>query len=256
MSEPNIVVFPNLDELSRTAARKFIALAQTQINANNRFTVALAGGSTPKVLYKLLADQNEPFRSQIDWQKVHFFWSDERCVAPDSDESNFRMASENLLEPLRIPPSNFHRFKGELEPQTAAIEYEKVLREFFGKTNGVLPQFDLILLGMGADGHTASLFPGSEIISDTKKLVAAPFVEKFDTFRLTFAPTLINNAANVIFQVAGADKSAALREVLEGENNPKKFPSQIIRQSQGEVFWFVDEAAGTNLTINQNISVK
>ena len=155
---PKITVLRNLEEVSRTAARKFVEIAEKEINAKGYFTVALAGGTTPKILYKLLADEKEPFRAQINWQKARFFWSDERCVAPDSTESNFRTAYENLLKPLDVSPSNWFRMSGECEPQTAAEAYENLLRLFFNAPDGVFPSFDLILLGMGADGHTDSVF--------------------------------------------------------------------------------------------------
>ena len=251
MKNREITVLNNLEELSRAAAEKFVELARSSIAANGSFTVALAGGSTPKKLYQLLVDENEPFRAKVDWAKINFFWGDERCVAPDSDESNYRMANENLLKPLGISPMNIHRFKGEAAAEVAAADYENFLRLFFNAPTGEFPRFDLILLGMGADGHTASLFPQTDILRETEKLVGAPFVEKFGTHRLTLTPKVINNAANIIFQVGGADKSDALREVLEGEKQPENFPSQIINPSSGKIYWFLDEAAAQSLTINR-----
>jgi len=252
MENREITVSSDLEELSRAAARKFVELACANGNAGYSFAVALSGGSTPKRLYELLADENEPYRAAVDWRKINFFWGDERCVAPDADESNYRMANEHLLEPLGISEAKIHRFKSELDAQTAAADYDRFLRVLFNKPAGSFPHFDVVLLGMGADGHTASLFPHTEVLRETEKLVAAVFVEKHDAFRLTLTPPVLNRAANVIFQVAGADKAAALREVLEGENQPDKFPAQLVSPPNGKIFWFIDEAAAASLTINRH----
>lgn len=249
MNNREVIVLNNLEELSRAAAGKFVELARASVGSGYSFKVALSGGATPKSLYALLADEREPFRRAVDWGKVNFFWGDERCVPPDDEASNYRMASEFLLKPLGISPANVHRFKSELEATEAAADYERILRLIFNTHGNLVPRFDLIFLGMGADGHTASLFPESEALDEKNKLVAAPFVEKFLKFRLTLAPPVINNAANVIFQVAGADKADVLREVLEGEYNPRKFPAQIVNPKSGKVFWFLDEAAAEKLSL-------
>ncbi len=251
MKNREIIVAENLEELSRTAARKFVELAQTKINAGHTFAVALAGGSTPKKLYELLADQNEPFRRAVDWTKINFFWGDERCVAPDASESNYRMARESLLEPLGVAPANIHRFKSELDPAAAAADYEKVLRGFFDAPAKSFPRFDLILLGMGADGHTASMFPQTEVLNEAEKSVAAPFVEKLAAFRLTLTPPTLNRAENIIFLVAGADKAVALREVLEGDAPPAEFPARLINPIDGKAFWLIDRAAAQKLTLKR-----
>lgn len=251
MTNREIIVLNNLEELSRQAAAKFVELTQANGKNGYSFNVALSGGSTPKSLYQLLADENEDFRRAVDWRKVNFFWGDERCVPPNSDESNYRMVHEHLLKPLDISPSNIHRFKSELDAETAATEYENLLRLIFNTHHGLTPRFDVIFLGMGADGHTASLFPESVALDETEKLVAAPFVEKFLKFRLTLTPPIINNAANVIFQVAGADKADVLREVLEGAHDPRRLPAQIVNPRDGKVFWFLDEAAAAQLSINR-----
>lgn len=244
-----IRVFPDLKELSCCAAEVFARLARKSFAVNkNRFTVALSGGLTPKSLYQKLASEDESFHNSIEWNKVHLFWSDERCVAPASNESNFKTALDNLIRPLRISAMNYHRLKGELEPQAAATEYERLLRLYFNLKEPDVPRFDLILLGMGADGHTASLFPGNEVLAETTRLVAAPFVEKFKTHRLTFTPPVINHAANVIFLVAGADKADALQAILEGEHLPEKYPSQIVKPSNGKLLFLADEAAAQNLS--------
>lgn len=246
-----ITVLSGLEELSRAAAEKFVEIARQKINAGYMFTVALAGGSTPKRLYELLADENEPYRNALEWRKINFFWSDERCVPPDANESNFRMANETLLKPLGIPSTKFHRIKGELNPKQAAVDYEGFLRLIFNTPTGSLPRFDLILLGMGADGHTASLFPKSEALHSNGNLVAAPFVEKLGSHRLTFTPSVINHAENIIYLVAGSDKAPALHQVLEGDFDPETFPAQIVDPVSGNMFWFLDESAAELLTINR-----
>lgn len=246
-----ITVLNGREELSRAAARKFVEIARQKINTGYRFTVALAGGSTPKRLYELLSDEKEPYRKAVEWRKINFFLGDERCVPSDSDESNFRMANESLLKPLGIPSTNVHRFRSELAAEKAAADYERFLRLIFNTPVGNFPQFDLILLGMGADGHTASLFPNTDAFRENDHLVAAPFVEKLGTFRLTLTPKVINHAENIIFQVAGEDKASTLREVLEGKELTEKFPAKIVNHSSGKVFWFLDESAAQSLTINR-----
>lgn len=240
MINREIIVLSDLKELSRQAAAKFVELTQANAQNGYSFNVALSGGSTPKRLFQLLADENEDFRRTVDWRKVNFFWGDERCVPPESEESNYRMVNGLLLKPLGICPSHIHRFKGELDVETAAAEYENILRLAFNTPIGLIPRFDLVFLGMGADGHTASLFPASGALDEKEKLVAAPFVEKFQKFRLTLTPPVINNASNIIFQVAGADKADVLREVLEGSSDPHRLPAQIVNPRDGKVFWFLD----------------
>lgn len=236
------IIAKDSDELNQIAAEKFISIAQKAIAENDKFTVALAGGSTPKSLYKLLA--SESFRSQVDWQKVFFFFGDERNVSIDSDESNFRMAKENLLEPLQISPANIFRWQTEFADAEKTAEcYEKTIIEFFDLEESEFPRFDLILLGMGDDGHTASLFPFSKALSETRHIAVVNFVEKFDASRLTFTFPTINNASNVVFLVSGENKANALKEILEGEFKPEKFPSQNINPENGNLFWLIDRQA-------------
>ncbi len=237
-----VKILPDLSAISRTAAELFIALGNHAISENKRFTIALAGGSTPKSLYRLLAA--DEYRNQIDWKKIFFFFGDERNVAPDDDESNFRMANENLLELLEISPENIFRWQTELGGAEEIAEgYEKTITKFFDLPENEFPRFDLILLGMGDDGHTASLFPFSKALRDTGKIAAANYVEKFDTTRLTLTFPAINNASNIIFLIGGAAKADALREVLEGEPQPEKFPSQNINPKNGNLFWLIDAPA-------------
>jgi len=219
-----IRVFENSRELARGAAEHFVALAPT--------TVALSGGSTPKILYQLLADQ---FQAQVPWSKTQFFWSDERHVPPDHPESNFRMAHEALLSRVPVPESNVHRVHSENpSAQEAADEYEKV----------IVPRLDLILLGLGADGHTASIFPGSDVLHETKRLVAAPWVEKLNTYRITMTLPLLNNGGSILFLVSGAEKAQIVKEVLEG---PKKYPAQFVQPTDGELIWMLDRDAAAGL---------
>ncbi len=234
----------DVQALSRAAAEMFISIGVEAIKKNNRFTVALAGGSTPKSVYRLLTTTE--FKSRIDLKKTFFFFGDERDVSPDSDESNFRMASENLLKPLQIPEKNVFRWKTELgNAEKIAESYEKVIKEFFNLPKNEFPRFDLILLGMGDDGHTASLFPFTEALKETEKIAVANWVEKLNTNRLTLTFPAINNASNVIFLVSGAAKAETLREVLERDFLPDEFPSQKVRSNDGNLIWLVEkEAAG------------
>ncbi|MDQ4120801.1 MAG: 6-phosphogluconolactonase [Acidobacteriota bacterium] len=217
----------------------FIEIGNKAIARNNRFTIALSGGSTPKLLFQTLA--SEEFRSQIDWAKTSFFFGDERHAPPDSAESNYRMARENLFDPLEIPEGNAYRWSTEWQnAEEIAFDYEKTLIEFFKTKN---PRFDLILLGMGADAHTASLFPETTALTETEKLAVSNWVPKLDTSRLTFTFPLINNAANIVFLVAGAEKAETLKTILKGEFQPLKFPAQAVKPQDGELLWFVDKTA-------------
>ncbi|HKG48095.1 MAG TPA: 6-phosphogluconolactonase [Pyrinomonadaceae bacterium] len=224
-----IRIFADPQELARAAAEYFVARSPE--------TVALSGGSTPKLMYQILADQ---FRAQVPWSNIHFFWSDERHVAPDHPDSNYRMANEALLSHVQ---SNVHRIESE-KPNAAeaAGDYEQTLMQV---TKQTLPRLDLILLGLGTDGHTASIFPGSEVLHKTRRLVTAPWVEKLQTHRITMTLPLINNATSVVFLVSGAEKAEIVKEVLEGEN---KYPAQAVKPTQGELIWMLDEDAARHLT--------
>ena len=241
-----IKIFSNLEELNVFAAEKFVEIYRGAIERNDKFVVALAGGSTPKSLYRLLA--SEDFRGQIDWRKVFFFFGDERNVLPDNTESNFRMANESLLQPLKINAKNIFRCQTELEnAETIAEKYEQTIKNFFDLREKEFPRFDLILLGMGEDGHTASLFPFTEALNEKNKIAVANTVEKLNTTRLTLSFPAINNAANVMFLVSGENKAKVLRAVLQGENEPEKYPSQNVRPKNGNLFWLLDRKAAQNL---------
>lgn len=237
-----IKVLQNLDEISRAAAELFIEIGNCAINEKNKFTVALAGGSTPKSLYQLLA--TDEFKSQLDWQKVFYFFGDERNVSPDDGESNFQTANENLLKPLQISAKNVFRWQTELKDvEKIAGNYDKTVAKFFGSSENEFPRFDLILLGMGDDGHTASLFPFSDALNETEKIAVSNRVEKLKANRLTFTFPTINNASNIIFLISGETKANALKEVLEGKFQPEKFPSQFVNPQNGNIFWLIDAPA-------------
>lgn len=226
-------IFESPAEVARAAAKHWVNLNPT--------SVALSGGSTPRALYQLLADPNEPFREQIAWDKTHFFFTDERHVPPDHPDSNYRMVNEAMFSRVPVPQQNIHRIPAE-QPiaQAAADAYESDLRRFFGEA---IPAFDLLLLGLGEEGHTASIFPGSEVLSETQRLVAAPFVEKLNAYRITMTLPVLNNGKSVVFLVTGASKAEILRQVIETDKKPDLYPAQAISPTNGAVSWFMDKAA-------------
>ena len=249
-SQRDIHVYPTPQALVEAAAEHILHHARQAIAARDSFTLALAGGSTPKSLYAMLAAP--PFRSQLDWKKIRFFWGDERHVPPDHEDSNYRMAHEALLRHLPIPTAQVHRVPSELpDVQTVADQYEAALREQFEVSEPDVPRFDLILLGMGPDGHTASLFPGTQAVHATSRLVAAPWVEKIQAFRITFTPVLLNHARQVTFLICGHAKAETLHSVLEGPYQPDALPAQSIRPRAGTLTWFVDQEAAGALTFLQ-----
>jgi len=241
LSEADIRILNAPQELFQAAAAEFIALASTAIRDHRKFTVALSGGSTPKSLYSVLA------RSALPWDKIFFFWSDERHVPPDHPESNYRMAKEALLSKVPVPPENIFRVRAEEKnANVVAKDYEEALRSFFGLRPGEFPRFDLILLGLGPDGHTASLFPNTAALNETKLLVVANWVEKFKANRITFTYPVLNNAACVIFLVSGADKADMVRTVLE--DGRADLPSQRVHPVNGRLLWLLDKGAASKLS--------
>jgi len=236
-------ILPDTATMSRAAADEFQRCARTAIEKQNRFTVALSGGSTPKAIFQLLAADEASGLNALSWDKVQIFFGDERAVPPDHPDSNYRMAREALLSKVPIPPGNVHRVKSELEAAHAAAEYESELRSTFDLCAGETPRFDLIMLGMGPDGHTASLFPGTAALSERSALVAANWVEKLKNHRITFTFPLLNAAAEVMFVAGGADKTGMLRNVLLGDPSGQTYPSQDVRPAGGKLLWLVDEAA-------------
>lgn len=245
MQDKLIIVCKDGEALARWAAQRFVQQAARATDRDGRFTVALAGGSTPRKLYELLAAPQ--WSAAVVWQRVHVFWGDERHVPPDSAESNFRMAREALLERVPVPAENIHRIKAEEgDAERAAREYERKLREFFNTKAGAPPRFDLVLLGLGPDGHTASLFPGTEVLNETTRWVAAPWVPKFSAHRITLTLPVLNNAAEVLFLASGREKAAKLREVLQEKPHPP-LPAQLVRPHNGELRWVIDQAAAGEL---------
>lgn len=239
-----IEIVADAQQLAQTAADLFVEVARDAISLNGLFSVALAGGSTPKSLYALLASEEQPYRSQLPWNRMHFFWGDERHVSPEHSESNYRMAYEAMLAKVPVPFENVHRIKSENQDASqAANDYERTLREFFSEAEEDLPRFDSALLGMGSDGHVASIFPGSEVINEKQRLVAAPFVKQLNSYRITLTLPVLNNSACVLFMVSGANKAEALQDVLQNGSRPEQLPAQLIKPTNGRLLWLVDEAA-------------
>ena len=240
-------VFADIQALTEAAARRFALLATKAVEDHGVFAVALSGGSTPKVLYRLLST-DKAIRSKIPWPKVHFFFGDERHVPPEHDESNFRMANEAMFEGLRTEHLHIHRALGEFTSAAMAAEqYEADLREFFeprGLMDAGFPRFDLILLGMGPDGHTASLFPNSTALRETTRWVVANWAEQFKTDRITMTFPVLNSAAEVIVFVAGPEKAAVVAEVFVQGVGGSKYPVQRVRPRNGIKRWMLDAAAG------------
>lgn len=229
-------------QLGKNLAEWITNYIQEVLTRQERFTFVLSGGSTPKLLYKLLV--SSPYQETIPWQKIHFFWGDERAVPFEDDRNNAKMAYEELLNKTNALPENIHVMRTDLEPLASAEAYEKVLKSYF---NNQETTFDLVLLGMGDDGHTLSLFPDTEVIDEKEKWATAFFLESQDMYRITLTAPVVNLAAAVVFLAAGASKAPVLKEVLEGERNIHQFPSQIIQPSKGQLHWFVDEAAAAQL---------
>jgi len=240
---PDIRVLDDAEAVAQAAAERFAGLAAEAIEARGRFSVALAGGTTPRRVYELLA--GEEWRGRVDWGRVHVFFGDERCVPADHADSNYRMANEALLSRVTLPPANVHRIEGQGDAAANASRYEDELRGFFAEEGR--PRLDLLMLGMGDDGHTLSLFPHTPALGESALWVAANRVEKLGAWRITLTAAAANAARRALFLVTGAGKSARLREVLLGPRDPERLPSQLIRPSEGALEWLVDEAAAAGL---------
>jgi 6-phosphogluconolactonase len=242
-----VTIYPDPEALSRAAADQFVEIANNAVQNRGIFSVALSGGTTPQQLYRLLG--SEPFSEQVDWSKTHIFWGDERCVPPDHSESNYHRAQEALLNHIPIPDENVHRIQAELPPEQAAEEYEETLLRFFSSLTDEEERnqasFDLILLGMGDDGHTASLFPGTAVVHEETFWVRAHYVDKLVAWRVTLTPAILDRARHITFLVSGAAKSYTLQRVLYGAYLPDRYPAQVIRADNGEILWLVDEAAAS-----------
>ena len=249
-SLPRVVIrqFSDLEELSEAAAGEFCRIACQAIALRHRCAVVLTGGSTPRRLYELLT--TERYRQRVDWDLVEFFWGDERAVPPDHQDSNYGMARDILLEPLAIPRAHIHRIEAERNDLDAtALAYESEIAHVFRvPPSGPPPAFDLVLLGMGADGHTASLFPDMDASGEVRHWVVSHYVPAIAANRVTMTPRILNAARHVLFLVAGADKATALALVLEGVRDPQHLPAQMIEPASGVLMWFVDRAAAAKLT--------
>jgi 6-phosphogluconolactonase len=243
-----VFVFPDAASLTRRAADEFLKSVNEAIAEKGSSTVALAGGSTPKALYSLLTE-GSMYSSKIPWQKMHFFFGDERHAPPDNSESNFHMANQTLFSKGLVKPEQITRIRGEYaDTEKAALEYEQALRAYFKLRDGEYPRFDLVLLGMGEEGHTLSLFPGTKALHATNRIVVRNWVGKLYTERITLTVAAANQAKRVIFSVTREDKALALKAVLEGPYEPEQLPAQFIQPANGTLLWLVDQAAGSKLS--------
>jgi 6-phosphogluconolactonase len=234
--------------IARRAAEIFVKMAQSAVIRNGSFSVALAGGSTPKLLYSLLATDAD-LRAKLPWDKMQLFFGDERHVGPDDPQSNFKMASEAMITKAPLKPEQVHRMKGEYpDSERAAKEYEQDLRSHFRIKDSELPRLDLVLAGMGDEGHTLSLFPGTKALHAQGRAVVRNWVGKLYTERITITAPVANNAEMILFMVAGKEKTLALKGVLEGPYEPDQLPAQLLQPTNGKLLWLVDEAAGSMLS--------
>jgi 6-phosphogluconolactonase len=236
---PDLTVVADASSLYQSAVQEFSRCAVEAVSARGCFSVALSGGNTPRGVYSLLAAQ---YKATLPWDKISVFFGDERHVPPDDPESNYKMANEALLSKVPIPQQNIFRVQAELPAEEAADSYDRRLREFFGLAANAWPRFDLIFLGLGDDGHTASLFPGSAALQETSRLVVANWVEKFKSYRITFTYPVINHAAEVAFLVSGKSKAQVMKEVL-APTAGKAYPAQRVRPQTGRLLWIMDRDA-------------
>ncbi|HSG45165.1 MAG TPA: 6-phosphogluconolactonase [Anaerolineales bacterium] len=243
MNTTNLRIFKSIEELSHDAANLFIKVATKAIVERGRFIVALNGGGTPNRLFQLLATE---YREKVDWSKIHVFWGDERCVPPQADGSSYKQAKEALLDHVLIPEENLHRVKGELEPAEASTVYAQVLKEFASPTYN-FPRFDLVFLGMGEDGHTASLFPGSPVDVTEPTLPVTAHYQDRPANRVTLTQLVFNQARVIAFMATGEKKAVSLAEVLSDRYNPDLYPAQRIKPKDGKLTWLVDEGAASKL---------
>jgi len=245
---PKIQIVPDADAMSRAAAETIVAHLSESLQTHDVYSIALSGGSTPRRLYELLANDAK-LQVQIPWDRVHFFWGDERHVPPSHPDSNYRMADTALLSKVPIPSTNIHRIRAEgSDADKAAADYAREIRRFFKIDAGQMPRFNCVLLGMGSDGHTASLFPGTFALEETKRLAVANWIEKFQSYRITLIRPLFNNADRILFLVGGIEKADTLKAVLEDDSKTTRFPVQLIQPTHGEVTWFLDQPAAGRLS--------
>jgi len=241
--DERVRVFQDLEAMSRAVAELFTTLAKRCIAAQGRFTVALSGGATPRRLYTLLG--STPYRENIEWKHAHVFWADERCVPGDHPENNFKLAVDTFLSRVAMPKENIHRIKGEKGPGHAAQDYEQELRSFFGTAS--FPVFDLIILGAGEDGHTASLFPGSASLHERTRLAVPVYLEPPKPNRVTLTLPVLNHAAEVLFLASGRAKTGVVHAIIEN-GNPMRYPAGLVQPVRGSLTWFIDRQAAGLLT--------
>jgi len=241
-------VEPDSAALARRSAQYFLEMAGEAVAARGRARIAISGGNTPKATFQLLADPNQPWRAHMPWDSLDLYWVDERCVPPDDNDSNYRMTREAMLDQVPLAPEQIHRIEGELDPEVAAARYESELRNSFRLEGAETPRFDLIQLGIGPDGHTASLFPNTEALHELGRLAVANHVpQQKQSWRITLTWPVINHASSVFFLIAGADKAEVLKEVLMGGQDPERLPSQLIWPASGILTLILDRAAAAHL---------
>jgi len=240
-------VEPDAAALAVRAARFFVESAEQAVAKRGRARIAVSGGSTPKAVFRLLADPAQPWRARMPWERLDLWWVDERCVAPGDAESNYRMTREALLDHVPLAAGQIHRMEGELEPEVAAARYESEMRNGFRLEGAELPRFDLIQLGMGPDGHTASLFPATEALNEMARLAVANFVPQKQSWRITLTWPVINQATEVFFLMAGADKAETVKQVWQGPRDPGRLPSQLIAPAGCILTLLLDRAAAALL---------
>ena len=235
-------IYKNKEEMSEALASWMCGVIESTLKDQEYFTLVISGGSTPQLLYKTLV--SDKFKDKINWSRIHIFWGDERAVPYADERNNARMAHELLISKVDIPANNVHIMRTDIEPNFATDAYRKMLHDLFDNTSTT---FDLVLLGMGDDGHTLSLFPGSPIITEHKHWVNSVYNQEQEMYRITLMPKIVNRSAKIAFMVDGEKKAKMLQQVLQGEFKPTEFPSQIIKAENGELHWFVDEAAAQEL---------
>ena len=240
-------VEPDAAALAARAARQFVEVTEAAVAARGRARIAISGGSTPKAAFGLLADPAQPWLKRMPWDKIELFWVDERCVPPDHADSNYRMTREAMLDHVPLKPEQVHRMEGELDPETAAARYESTLRNGFRLEGAETPRFDLVQLGMGPDGHTASLFPHTAALHELGRLAVANHVQNKDAWRVTLTWPVINQGASVFFLIGGADKAHVLSEVMTGPRDVERLPSQLISPAGGILTLLLDKAAAAEL---------
>ena len=245
--EVALAVYPNDAEVTKAAAEMFTAAAERAVNARGWARIAISGGSTPKSMFELLADESAPYLARVPWAKVQLFWVDERCVGPTDPESNFGMTKAAMLDKIPLPAANIHRMEGELDPEEGASRYESEIRNTFKLEGAETPTFDLILLGLGPDGHTASLFPHTAGLDEMARIVIANHVPQKDTWRLTLTWPVITQGREVAFLMEGAEKAEMIERVFMGAYDPETYPAQLIRPASGKLTLLMDSAAAAKL---------